>query len=58
MTLPNCYREGRPIIYVPVCKHPRDYMFVFGPLGYERVDVVKECPICVEPRRPKEKVTF
>ena len=50
MTLRNTeYREGPSRISVPVCKHPRDFMFTFGPLGYEHVEAVKECPILVEP---------
>ena len=40
-------RLGPPLIYIPVCKHPRDFMFSFGPLGYvERYDTA-ECPVCV-----------
>ena len=44
------YREGQPMIYVPVCKHPRDFMFTFGPVAYCRVAAIVECPISV--RRP------
>jgi hypothetical protein len=40
-------REGKPIIYVPVCKDPRDFMFVFGPLGYERVKRIGKCPLLI-----------
>jgi hypothetical protein len=46
-------REGKPIIYVPICKHPRDFIFAFGPLGYERVEKVTECPILVRTDRRK-----
>lgn len=42
------YHESEPMIYVPVCKHPGEFMFTFGPLGYVRVEEVGECPICVE----------
>jgi len=41
--------EGPARIFVPVCKHPRDYQFTFGPLGWVEVDTVSKCPICVEP---------
>ena len=48
MNVPDGYHEGPSLIYVPVCKHPKDFMFTFGPIGYQRVDKVGECPICVE----------
>jgi len=34
--------------FVPVCKHPRDYAFTFGPLGYEEMEEVAVSPLCVE----------
>lgn len=46
------WREGPPMIYVPICKHPRDFMFTFGPLGYERVDELGECPLLIQPADP------
>jgi len=46
-------REGPPLIYVPICKHPRDFMFTFGPVGYKRVDTVAESPILVRATEPE-----
>jgi len=46
-------REGLERIFVPVCKHPKDHMFTFGPLGYVEVDRVIECPILVESDKTK-----
>lgn len=48
-------RLGPPRIFIPVCKHPRDYMFTFGPLGYIEVEVVMECPICVSTVIPQKE---
>ena len=47
--------EGPPRIYVPICKHPKDFMFTFGPLGYELVEQVDDCPIIIrtEERKPE-----
>ncbi len=50
--------EGPPMLYVPVVKHPRDYpQRCFGPIGWERVEVVVECPLCVEPERNEDEST-
>jgi hypothetical protein len=43
------------IIYVPICKHPRDFMFTFGPVGYERVEKVKECPLLIRKQAKQGK---
>jgi hypothetical protein len=51
------FHEGPPLIYVPICKHPRDFMFTFGPLGYELVEEVTECPLCVTPAKHKPERT-
>lgn len=48
-------RLGEPKTYVPVCKHPRDFMFTFGPLGYVLVEEVGECPITVRQERRDER---
>ena len=40
---------GPPMIYIPVCKHPRDYQHTAGPVGWERVEVLGECPLLLEP---------
>jgi len=42
-----------PLIYVPVCKSPRDFMFTFGPIGYQRVEKVGECPLLVAKHEPE-----
>ena len=36
------------MIYVPICKDPKVFPFVFGPVGYERVDKVDLCPLLIE----------
>lgn len=41
--------EGPPRIFVPVCKHPRDYQRTTGPLGWVEVKEVTQCPLLVEP---------
>jgi hypothetical protein len=41
-------RLGSARVFVPVCKHPRDYQITTGPLGYEQVDEVTECPLTVK----------
>ena len=41
--------EGLPRIFVPVCKHPSQYLYTTGPIGYAEVEEVKQCPILVEP---------
>ena len=33
--------------YVPICKDPRRFMFLFGPLGFQKVEEVRECPILI-----------
>lgn len=48
------HHEGPSRIYVPVCKHPRDFMFVFGPLEYEWVQEVGECPLYVTTDRTED----
>lgn len=48
-------REGPPMIYVPVCKHPRDYLYTAGPMGYERVEQIGRCPLLVEPEGLSEQ---
>jgi len=45
--------EGRERIFVPVCKHSKDHMFTFGPLGYVEVDQLIECPIIVESEKTR-----
>jgi len=42
-------RLGPPRIFVPVCKSPADYQITMGPIGYEEVEEVVECPLLVEP---------
>ena len=51
------YHEGPAQTYVPIVKHPRDFMFSFGPLGYERVEEVTECPIRVKTDQHKPERT-
>jgi len=36
-------REGKPLIYVPICPDTRSG----GPVGWRRVECVSECPIVV-----------
>ena len=52
MTIPADYHEGEPITYVPIVKHPRDFMFCFGPVGFEKVETVVKCPLCIDPPPP------
>lgn len=42
------YWEGPPVVYVPIVKHPREFLYTHGPIGYEQVESVVECPICVK----------
>jgi len=44
-------RLGPPRVFVPVCKHPRNYQITMGPLGYEEVEEAVECPLLVEPQK-------
>jgi len=48
------HREGPPRLFVPVCKHPRDYQYTTGPLGYVEVENVTVGPLLVEPPEGKE----
>jgi len=38
---------GPPKIYVPICKPPRHYLYCTGPIGYERVEKVKQTPLLI-----------
>ena len=49
------FTEGQPMIYVPVCKDPSVFPFVFGPAGYVRVDKVDRCPLLIEGPAPNPK---
>jgi len=42
---------GPPKIYIPVCKHSKDYLFVSGPCGYYLVSngEIGKCPRLIEP---------
>jgi hypothetical protein len=45
---PEPLRLGPPVAYVPVLQSAADYRgWTRLPMGYERVDAVTECPICV-----------
>ena len=35
------------MVYVPICPDPARFQFLFGPLGYQRVESVRECPILI-----------
>ena len=49
------FTEGQPMIYVPVCKDPSVFPFVFGPAGYVQVDKVDRCPLLIEGPAPNPK---
>jgi len=47
-TPPPGFTEGPPRTFAPVCKHPRDYIYTTGPVGYEETE---DTPlVLVEPR--------
>ena len=42
------YREGEPMIFIPVLQSASQYDGRPMPLGYVLVERVEVCPICVE----------
>ena len=39
--------EGPPRIFIPICKDPLCFQIVCGPVGWEEVEEIKDCPILI-----------